>query len=86
MQELSATLKAMYEAENRKNKFLAAMNGVELDADSESSDDQPATTLQDIQSRVHARLTGDKSHAKAIEYGFTAEMGLSYEMVGDLDG
>ena len=86
MQELSATLKAMYEAENRKNKFLAAMNGVDIDSESESSDDEAATTLQDIQSRVHARLTGDRSQARAIEYGFTAEMGLSYEMVGDVDG
>jgi len=87
MPELTATLKAMYEAENRNNKFLAMVNGVDMEQSSDQKDeDERPSTFQEIQARAMAKLTGDKTQAKAIEYGFTPDMGLSYEIVGDIDG
>jgi hypothetical protein len=89
MPELSATLKAMYKVESRKNKFSALLQGVNLEGEgsSGSSDDSDRpTTLQEIQARAHAKLTGNKSEAKAIEYGFTSDMGVEYQMIGDIDG
>lgn len=86
MPELTATLKAMYKRENRNNKFIAAMQGVNLDEDSVSSDseDKPST-FQEIQARAMQKLTGDKSKSKAIEYGFTPDLGVEYSFIGDED-
>ncbi len=88
MPELVATLKAMYESENRKNKFLAMVNGIEMDQSSDKQDDEESrpVTFQEIQARATAKLTGDTTQAKAIEYGFTPDMGMAYEIVGDIDG
>lgn len=88
MPELSATLKAMYKVESRKNKFSALLQGVNIDGNSSDSgdDSERPTTLQEVQARAHAKLTGNKSEAKAIEYGFTSDMGVEYQMIGDIDG
>jgi hypothetical protein len=87
MPELVATLKAMYESENRKNKFLAMVNGIDMENSSDNQDDdnRPAT-FQEIQARAMARLTGDTTKAKAVEYGITSDMGLAYEVLGDVHG
>lgn len=87
MPELVATLKAMYESENRKNKFLAMVNGVDMESGSDKQDDDNRpVTFQEIQARATARLTGDTTKAKAVEYGISADMGLSYEVLGDVHG
>ena len=87
MPELSATLKAMYKVENRKNKFMAAMQGHEFDTDSTDSDsDAKPSTFLEVQARAMAKMTGDKEKAKALEYGFMPEEGTGYIMIGDIDG
>lgn len=85
MPELTATLKAMYAAESRKNKFMASLQGVNLDEGSESnsntSEKQPST-LQDIKARAVARLTDNNEKImSAIEYGFTPDMGVAYDII-----
>ena len=80
MPELIATLNAMYKKEERSQKFMAAIQGVDLDK--ATGKDEKVTTLQEIHARVQARLTGDLEKAKAIEYGFTPEVGLGYASYG----
>lgn len=80
MPELVATLNAMYKKEERSQRFFAAIQGIDLDKNKQS--DKSATTLQEVQARAQARLTGDNVKAKAIEYGFTKEVGLGYEVYG----
>jgi hypothetical protein len=83
MPELTATLKAMYSAESRKNKFMASLQGVDLDSSSsnDNSEKQPST-LKDIQARAMARLSGDNEKASsAVKYGFTPDMGVAYDII-----
>lgn len=88
MPELSATLKAMYKVENRKNKFMAMMQGHDINDDDISTDDSDAkpSTFLEVQARAMAKLTGNKEQAKALEMGFDPEEGTSYTMIGDIDG
>jgi hypothetical protein len=84
MQELIATLGAMHEKENRQNKFLAAIQGIDLSSDnssSPSSDDAPVS-LSEITARAERRLGGDESSAYAIEFGISKDEGLGYEVLG----
>lgn len=80
MPELIATLNAVYKKEERNQRFMAAIQGIDLDK--HTGGDKKATTLQEIHARVQAKLTGDMEKAKAIEYGFTPEVGLSYSAYG----
>jgi hypothetical protein len=80
MPELVATLNAVYKREERSQKFMAAIQGIDIDKVTNNS--EKATTLQQIHARVQARLTGDLEKAKAIEYGFTPEVGLGYASYG----
>jgi hypothetical protein len=82
MPELTATLKAMYKVENRKNKFTAAMQGVDLDSDNTSSDstDKPST-FQEIQARAISKLTNNESASGAAELGITPDMGIGYAVL-----
>jgi hypothetical protein len=85
MPELTATLKAMYNAESRKNKFMASLQGVSLESDSSQSKDssgkQPST-LKDIQARAMERLSGgDEKSSSAVRYGFTPDMGVAYDII-----
>lgn len=81
MPELAATLKAIYEAERRKQKFMAALQGIDIDENSEDSEeDSRIPTVEEIQARAVAKLTGDKSMAGAIEQGFTPDMGVIYQI------
>lgn len=80
MPELVATLNAVYKKEERSQRFLAAIQGIDLDKHNQNNDG--ATTLQQIHARVEAKLSGDTTKAKAIEYGFTSDIGLGYESYG----
>lgn len=82
MSELIATLGAMHEKENRQNKFLAAIQGIDLSEQSKTNDDSGASTLQDIEARAHARLTGNNIEATAIQQGINRSEGLDYTIVG----
>jgi len=80
MPELAATLKAMYDSERRRQKFMAAIQGIDLDGNEEESHVDHIPTIEEIQARAAARLTGDKNIAGAISQGFTPEMGLEYKI------
>ena len=81
MPELAATLKAVYEAERRRQKFMAALQGIDIDENSEEpKEESRIPSVEEIQARAVARLTGDKSMAGAIEQGFTPDMGVIYEL------
>ena len=80
MPELVATLNAVYKREERSQRFSAAIQGVDLDK--QLGKDEKATTLQEIHARVSARLDGDIQKARAIEYGFTPDVGLGYVSYG----
>ena len=78
MPELAATLNAMYESERRRQKFMAALQGVDLDEKIDKDIDQRVSTLDEVKARAVARLTGDKNMAGAISQGITSEMGVNY--------
>ena len=87
MPELAATLKAMYETERRRQKFMAAIQGIDID-EQESVTDEDVTkkvervsTVEEIQARAIARLTGDRNMAGAISQGFTPDMGVDYKIM-----
>lgn len=84
MPELTATLKAMYEVEARKNKFAAAMQGVDLDQNGSSDSSDAPVTFQEIQARAVEKMTGDQSASRAVEYGFIAEEGTGYQLLGEI--
>ena len=82
MPELTATLKAMYKVEGRKNKFLAAMQGVDLDAENTSSDStEKPSTFQEIQARAISKLTNNENVAGAAQLGITPDMGIGYAVL-----
>jgi MoxR-like ATPase len=82
MPELAATLNAMYESERRKQKFMAALQGVDLDEKIDKEIDERVSTLEEVKARAAARLTGDKNVAGAISQGITSEMGTEYKLMG----
>jgi len=82
MPELTATLKAMYKVEGRKNKFIAAMQGVDLEAENNSSDStEKPSTFQDIQARAISKLTNNENVAGAAQLGITPDMGIGYAVL-----
>ncbi len=77
-----ATLNAIHATEKRRNKFMAALQGIDLD---ENSQDDTSTTVskklptvEEIQARAVARLTGDANLAGAVAEGITPDMGVEY--------
>ncbi len=84
MPELVKTLESVYRREERNQRFLASLQGIKLDESSSASsgDDTPAT-LQEIQARATAKLTGSSEKARAVEYGFTSDLGMSYSFIGE---
>jgi len=86
MQELIATLGAMHDKENRQNKFLAAIQGIDLSENSSSktASDAPSS-LSEVNARAERRLGGDNNSAYALEFGISASDGLGYEVLGLAD-
>jgi hypothetical protein len=83
MPELMATLNAVHMSEKRKNTFLAALQGINLDETvDEENVSKPLSTVEEVQARAIARLTGDANLASSVAQGFTPEMGISY-MLGE---
>ena len=84
MQELIATLGAMHEKENRHNKFLAAIQGIDLseNATSQPSDSDAPVSLAEISARAEKRLGGSDDNAFAIEFGISQDDGLGYATLG----
>jgi hypothetical protein len=83
MPELAATLKAIYESERRRQKFMAALQGVDLDESIDEDIDAEIDripTIEEIQARAVSRLTGDDSAAGAMRNGLTPDMGVNYSI------
>ena len=77
--EIMATYKAVTDVERRKNKFLAAMQGIDLDEGSEQKNSgSSVSTVEEVQARAVARMTGNKNLAGAVAQGLTPEMGVDY--------
>lgn len=84
MPELAATLKAIYESERRRQKFMAALQGVDLDEKIDEDIDAEINkipSIEEIQARAVARLTGDIAAAEAISQGLTPDMGVTYSIM-----
>jgi hypothetical protein len=75
-----ATLEATQEKEKRHQKFLAAIQGVDIDAKDKTTEEEP-TTLQDVYARVNAKISGDPNLIDAAKAGITEDMGLGYEVI-----
>ena len=82
--ELIATLEAKREAEHSQNKFLAAIQGINLDEDGQEERGQKE--WEDLKARVFSRgQTSDSSDIvalqgqNAVNAGFGIGMGLDYE-------
>lgn len=83
MQELIATLGAMHDKENRQNKFLAAIQGIDLSENSSNKADADApSSLSEITARAERRLGGDDSSSYALEFGISTSDGLGYQVLG----
>ena len=84
MPELIATLDAMARIEKRKNKFLAALQGIDIEKDQQSdgvSKTNTPSTVEEVQARAIALLTGDTNAAGAVAAGVTPEMGIQYKIM-----
>jgi translation initiation factor 1 (eIF-1/SUI1) len=91
MPELTATLTAIRERDNNHNKFLAAIQGIDLDADSGETKGQKE--WEDIKARVFSGGTAKDSNdiislqgINASQAGFGIGAGLSYDNVGHESG
>lgn len=62
---------------------MAALQGVDIDEKIDKGIDDKIDnipTVEEIQARAVARLTGDHSAAQAISQGFTPDLGVIYEI------
>lgn len=80
-----ATLNAMYKKEHRQMKFMAALQGVDIDKDKKEEGGE-AVTFEEVKARALAKLTGDKNIENAARYGFDQIDGLGYSIIGLDDG
>lgn len=86
MPELLATLDAMGRVEKRKNRFMAALQGIDIDKDGgDEVSQKDAPTVEDIQARALKRLTGDDSVAGAAAAGINPEMGVEYKIMSGVE-
>lgn len=81
MQELMTTLKAIYEREHRQNKFIAAMQGVDIDSNKKEGEDG-TVTFEEVKARAIAKMGGDASSSNAARFGFDNLDGTQYSVVG----
>ncbi len=86
MPELTATLNAKREAEYTEKKFLAAIQGVDLDEQSGRKEENPWEAMK---ARVFSRGQASNSNdvlalqgQNAAKQGFGIGMGLDYERIG----
>ena len=86
MPELLLTLDALQKMERRKQKFMAALQGIDMDKeDKKESTKNTPVSVEDIKARAIARLTGDANMAGAVAEGFTSDKGLEYKITGGTD-
>ena len=90
MPELTAILVAKHESENEHKKFLAAIQGIDLDKETQKNDG--ATSFADIKARVfsggQAQSADDILSLQGInaqQAGFGIGIGLEYTDAKDLE-
>lgn len=76
-----ATLNAIYRREHRQQKFMAALQGVDIDKENKGEEDK-AVTFEEVKARAIARATGDKELSNAALFGFDKLDGTSYSLIG----
>jgi hypothetical protein len=83
MPELISTINAIHRVERREQKFMAAIQGIDLDKDGteENTSTTAPVTVEDVMARAVARITGDENAAGAAASGITSEMGLQYKIM-----
>lgn len=81
MKELMATLEAMHNREHRQMKFMAALQGVDIDQD-KNKEGGGAVTFEEVKARAIAKATGNQEAANAALFGFDQLDGTSYKIVG----
>lgn len=60
---------------------MAAIQGIDLEQGQEDEvQESHIPTIEEIQARAVARLTGDRDMAGAVSQGFTPEMGVNYKI------
>lgn len=75
------TLQAVYQRENRHNKFMAAIQGIDLDKDKKEGDGE-AITFEEVKARAIAKMTGSEEQANAARFGIDNLDGTEYTLVG----
>lgn len=71
--ELMLIIKKMREKDHRDKKFLAAMQGIDLDKGQNS---EVQKRIKEVEARAAARLTGDENALEKAEY---ADMGFEFQ-------
>lgn len=79
MPELMHTVEALHRVEKRKQKFMAALQGIDIDKQETPKNDK-VPTAEEVKARAIARLTGDRNLAGAVAEGFTPDTGLEYKI------
>lgn len=72
LEELNAILNAAREKEHNRNRFMAAIQGIDIDKDQK---DEVKNRFEKVQQRVQARLQGKSE--EQLEYD---ELGLEVEV------
>lgn len=60
---------------------MAALQGIDIDDKIDEVADERIASIEEVQARAVARLTGDKNLSGAISQGFTPDMGVNYALV-----
>lgn len=77
-----ATLTAMYNREHRHNKFMAMLQGIDIDENKTEGGDSAPVTFEEVKARAAMKLTGNLELANAARYGFDRIDGTGYQIVG----
>lgn len=90
MPELVSTLSAMRDVEHRKNKFMAAIQGIDLDED--STKERGQKEWENLKARVFSKGQASNSDdilslqgANAAKVGFGIGAGLEYTDAKNLE-
>jgi len=81
MKELMSTLEAMHNREHRQMKFMAALQGVDIDQD-KNKEGGETVTFEQVKARAIAKATGNQEAANAALFGFDQLDGTDYKIVG----
>lgn len=82
-----ATLNAMYKKEHRHHKFMAMLQGVNIDEGTKTEGEDEPVTFEEIKARAALKVTGNIETANAERYGFKIEEnGTAYSIVGINNG